>query len=163
MSDKLYLLKLHVWLTSALSNWRLLWALNTSVHFGVWAQNENVSRRVGFYRWRHVTKNRSMSHGSVVTFDTVCLILFVSCVLSFRLSLRLCFPSVSNFYFTSQYHQFPLSHAAAAAVMHTYPKCLCKWSTMRICWRSEICLLSSSTIERVQISFHGANSLLRTF
>ena len=25
-----YLLKLHVWLTSALSNWRLLWALNTS-------------------------------------------------------------------------------------------------------------------------------------
>jgi hypothetical protein len=26
----------------------------------------------------------------------------------------LCFPSVSNFYFTSQYHQFPLSHAAAA-------------------------------------------------
>jgi hypothetical protein len=27
----------------------------------------------------------------------------------------LCFPSVSNFYFTSQYHQFPLSHAAAAA------------------------------------------------
>jgi hypothetical protein len=28
-------------------------------------------------------------HGSVVTFDTVCLILFVSCVLSFRLSLRL--------------------------------------------------------------------------
>jgi hypothetical protein len=30
-----------------------------------------------------------MSHESVVTFDTVCLILFVSCVLSFRLSLRL--------------------------------------------------------------------------
>ena len=56
-----------------------------------------------------------MSHRSTVTFDTVCLILFVSCVLSFRLSLRLCFPSVSNFYFTSQYHQFPLSHAAAAA------------------------------------------------
>jgi hypothetical protein len=25
---------------------------------------------------RHSTKNRSMSHGSVVTFDTVCLILF---------------------------------------------------------------------------------------
>jgi hypothetical protein len=25
-----YLLKLHVWLTSVLSNWRLLWALNTS-------------------------------------------------------------------------------------------------------------------------------------
>jgi hypothetical protein len=25
-----YLLKLHVWLTSALSNWRLLWALITS-------------------------------------------------------------------------------------------------------------------------------------
>ena len=72
-----------------LSNWRLLWALNTSVHFGVWAQNENVSRRVGFNRWRHVTKNRSMGHRSAVTFDTVCLILFVSCVLSFRLSLRL--------------------------------------------------------------------------
>jgi hypothetical protein len=52
---------------------------------------------------------------SVVTFDTVCLILFVS--LSFCLSLRLFynFPSVSNFYFTSQYHKFPLSHAAAAA------------------------------------------------
>ena len=30
-----------------------------------------------------------MSHRSAVTFDTVCLILFVSCVLSFRLSLRL--------------------------------------------------------------------------
>jgi hypothetical protein len=31
--------------------------------------------------------------------------------LSFRLSLRLFynFPSVSNFYFTSQYHKFPLS------------------------------------------------------
>jgi hypothetical protein len=28
-----------------------------------------------------------MSHRSTVTFDTVCLILFVSCVLSFRLSL----------------------------------------------------------------------------
>jgi hypothetical protein len=26
------------------------------------------------------------------------------------------FSSVSNFYFTSQYHQFPLSHPAAAAV-----------------------------------------------
>ena len=39
-----------------------------------------------FDRW---DKNRSMRHGSVVTFDTVCLILFVSCVLSFRLSLRL--------------------------------------------------------------------------
>jgi len=34
-----------------------------------------------------------------------------------------CFPSVSNFYFTSQYHQFPLSHAAAAATaIHTYPR-----------------------------------------
>jgi len=61
------------------------------------------------------------------TFDTVCLILFVSCVSPFVL----CFPSVSNFYFTSQYHQFPLSHAAAAihtypreaaAVIHTYPR-----------------------------------------
>jgi hypothetical protein len=30
-----------------------------------------------------------MSHRRAVTFDTVCLILFVSCVLSFRLSLRL--------------------------------------------------------------------------
>ena len=61
-----------------------------------------------------------MSHRSAVTFDTVCLILFVSCVLPFRLSLRLCFPSVSNFYFTSQYNQFPLSHASAAAAIHTY-------------------------------------------
>jgi hypothetical protein len=62
----------------------------------IWRRNIRVEpvckidpRRVGFYRWRHVTKNRSMRHGSVVTFDTVCLILFVSCVLSFRLSLRL--------------------------------------------------------------------------
>jgi hypothetical protein len=54
-----------------------------SVHFGVWEQNENVLRRVGFYKWRHVTKSRSMSHRSVVTFDTVCLILFVSCVCLF--------------------------------------------------------------------------------
>jgi hypothetical protein len=53
---------------------------------------------------------------SAVTFDTVCLILFVSCVLSFRLSLRLFYVFlVSNFYFPSEYHQFPLSHAAAAA------------------------------------------------
>ena len=51
-----------------------------------------------------------MGHVSAVTFDTVCLILFVSCVFSFRLSpFVLCFPSVSNFYFTSQYHQFPPS------------------------------------------------------
>jgi hypothetical protein len=34
---------------------------------------------------------------------------------SFISQFVLCFPSVSNFYFTSQYHQFPLSHAAAAA------------------------------------------------
>jgi hypothetical protein len=27
------------------------------------------------------------------------------------------FPSVSNFDFTSQYHQFPLSHAEAAAIV----------------------------------------------
>jgi hypothetical protein len=40
------------------------------------------------------------------------------------LSVCLCFPSVSNFYFTSQYNQFPLSHTAAAAtaVIHTYPR-----------------------------------------
>jgi hypothetical protein len=36
-------------------------------------------------------------------------------VFSFISPFVLCFPSVSNFYFTSQYHQFPLSHAAAAA------------------------------------------------
>jgi hypothetical protein len=36
-------------------------------------------------------------------------------VFSFISPVVLCFPSVSNFYFTSQYHQFPLSHAAAAA------------------------------------------------
>jgi hypothetical protein len=35
-------------------------------------------------------------------------------VFSFISPFVLCFPSVSNFYFTSQYHQFPLSHAAAA-------------------------------------------------
>jgi hypothetical protein len=65
-----------------------------------------------------------MSHRSAVTFDTVCLILIVSCeiVFSFISPFALCFPSVSNFYFTSQYHQFPLSHAAAAAAIHTYPR-----------------------------------------
>ena len=84
-----YLLKLHVWLTSVLSNWCVLWALSTSVHFGFWAQNENVTRRVGLHRWRHVTKIRSTSHQSAVTLYTVCLILFVSFCLSFRLSLRL--------------------------------------------------------------------------
>jgi hypothetical protein len=36
-------------------------------------------------------------------------------VFSFISPFVLCFPSVSNFYFTSQYHQFPLSHATAAA------------------------------------------------
>jgi hypothetical protein len=36
-------------------------------------------------------------------------------VFSFISPFVLCFPSVSNFYFTSQYHQFPLSHTAAAA------------------------------------------------
>ena len=57
-----------------------------------------------------------MSHQRAVTFDTVCLILFVSCVLSSFISpFALCFPSVSIFYFTSQYHQFHLSQAAAAA------------------------------------------------
>jgi hypothetical protein len=47
-----------------------------------------------------------MSHRSAVTLDTACLIFFVSCVLSFRLSLRFCYFSLlfslSNFYFTSQ-------------------------------------------------------------
>jgi hypothetical protein len=36
-------------------------------------------------------------------------------VFSFISPFVLCLHSVSNFYFTSQYHQFPLSHAAAAA------------------------------------------------
>jgi hypothetical protein len=31
----------------------------------------------------------------------------------------ICFPSVSNFYFMSQYHQFPFSQAAAAAAAAT--------------------------------------------
>ena len=111
MSDTFYLLKLYVWLTSALSNWCLRWALNMSVHFGVWAQNVNVSRRVGFYRWRHATKNRSMSHRSAVTFDTVCLILFVSCVLSFRLSLHLCFRCCFLFLISTSHHcQFTPLH-----------------------------------------------------
>jgi hypothetical protein len=44
-------------------------------------------------------------------------------VFSFISPFVLCFPSVSNFYFTSQYHQFPLSHtAAAAAAKHIYPR-----------------------------------------
>jgi Na+-transporting methylmalonyl-CoA/oxaloacetate decarboxylase gamma subunit len=45
-------------------------------------------------------------------FNSLCLLCFV---FSFISPFVLCFPSVSNFYFTSQYHQFPLSHAAAAA------------------------------------------------
>jgi hypothetical protein len=36
-------------------------------------------------------------------------------VFSFISTFVLCFPSVSNFYFISQCHQFPLSQAAAAA------------------------------------------------
>jgi hypothetical protein len=44
MSDKFYLLKLHVWLTSVLSSWRLHWALNTSVHFSVWTQRKNKTQ-----------------------------------------------------------------------------------------------------------------------
>jgi hypothetical protein len=51
-------------------------------------QHVEIFGRFGYvFYLRHVAKNRSMSHVSVVTFDTVCLILFVSCVLSFRLSL----------------------------------------------------------------------------
>jgi hypothetical protein len=38
-------------------------------------------------------------------------------VFSFISPFVLCFPSVSNFYFTSQYHQCPLSHAAAAVAV----------------------------------------------
>jgi hypothetical protein len=37
--------------------------------------------------------------------DSLCLLCFV---FSFISPFVLCFPSVSNFYFTSQYHQFPL-------------------------------------------------------
>ena len=43
--------------------------------------------------------------------------LFVYLSVCFMFSL---FFSVSNFYFTSQYHQFPLSHPAAAAAI--YPR-----------------------------------------
>jgi hypothetical protein len=57
-----------------------------------------------------------MSHRSAVTFDTVCLIIFVSCVLSFRLYLSFFYFSllfsVSNFYFMSQYHQCLLLHSS---------------------------------------------------
>ena len=65
-----------------------------------------------------------MSHRSAVTFDTVCLILFVSCVLSFRLSLRLCFPCFLFLISTSHHNTTNfLSHAAAAAAaIHTYPR-----------------------------------------
>jgi hypothetical protein len=60
-----------------------------------------------------------MSHRSAVTFDTVCLIIFVYCVLSFRWSLSfflfsLLF-SVSNFYFTSQCHTFPPSSSSSSS------------------------------------------------
>jgi hypothetical protein len=53
----------------------------------------------------------------------------VFCLFAY-LSVCLCFPSVSNFYFTSQYHQFPPSRssssstylrAAAAAAATTTP------------------------------------------
>jgi hypothetical protein len=40
-------------------------------------------------------------------------------VFSFISPFVLCFPSVSNFYFTLQYHQFPISHAATAATTTT--------------------------------------------
>jgi hypothetical protein len=40
-------------------------------------------------------------------------------IFSFISPFALCFPSVSNFYFRSQYHKFPLSHAAAAAATTT--------------------------------------------
>jgi hypothetical protein len=43
-------------------------------------------------------------------------------VFSFISPFVLCFHSVSNFYFTSQYHQFPLSHAAAAAAAISTPQ-----------------------------------------
>jgi hypothetical protein len=60
-----------------------------------------------------------MSHGSVVTFDTVCLILFVSCVLSFRLSLRLFYVFLLFLISTSRHNttnflSFPPPAAAAA-------------------------------------------------
>ena len=45
-----------------------------------------------------------MSHRSVVTFDTVCLILFVSCVLSFRLSLRLFYVCILFLISTSRHN-----------------------------------------------------------
>jgi hypothetical protein len=45
-----------------------------------------------------------MSHRSAVTFDTVCLILFVSCVLSFRLSLRLFYVFLLFLISTSRYN-----------------------------------------------------------
>jgi hypothetical protein len=52
-------------------------------------QHVEIFGRFGYvFYLRYVTKNRSMRHGSVGTFDTVCLILFVSCVLSFRLSYK---------------------------------------------------------------------------
>jgi hypothetical protein len=46
----------------------------------------------------------SMSHRRAVTFDTVCLILFVSCVLSFRLSLRLLYVFLLFLFSTSRHN-----------------------------------------------------------
>jgi PPE-repeat protein len=50
------------------------------------------------------------------------------------LSVCLCFPSVSNFYFTTQYHQFPLFHVAtaAAAAISTYPRAAAATTTPTI-------------------------------
>ena len=67
-----------------------------------------------------------MSHRSAVTFDTVCLILLVSCVLSFRLSLRLLYVFLlflistsrhnsTNFPFLRQPPQPPPAATATAA------------------------------------------------
>jgi hypothetical protein len=57
-----------------------------------------------------------MRHGSVVTFDTVCLILFVSCVLSFRLSLRLFYVFLLFLISTSRHNTTNfLSHIATAS------------------------------------------------
>jgi hypothetical protein len=57
-----------------------------------------------------------MSHRSAVTFDTVCLILFVSCVLSFRLSLRLFYVFLLFLISTSRHNTTNfLSHIATAS------------------------------------------------
>jgi hypothetical protein len=73
-------------------------------------QHVEIFGRFGYiFYLRHITKNRSMSHGSVVTFDTVCLILLslVFCLLKLysyleQLGLRALYADTYSVVYTSR-------------------------------------------------------------